>query len=110
MARASKICSTVGCANLLPCAEHDQKPWATSSHNRNRTLSGSKEQARSRKILMRDRYVCHVCGGFGADEADHVIPLAEGGPDNEANLSAIHSKPCHARKTQDEAARARTYA
>lgn len=110
MGKASKICPTIGCTNLLPCAEHERKPWAGSTHNRNRTISGSKEQARSRKILMRDRYVCHVCGGFGANQADHVIPLAEGGQDDESNLAAIHAEPCHRAKTAREAARGRLVA
>lgn len=50
---------------------------------------------------------CHVCGGFGADEVDHVIALEEGGPDTFDNRRPIHSKPCHVTKTAEEAARGR---
>jgi 5-methylcytosine-specific restriction protein A len=58
-------------------------------------------------VLTRDRHVCHVCGQAGANEVDHVIPVWEGGTDNPLNLRAIHRRPCHARKSASEAARAR---
>jgi 5-methylcytosine-specific restriction protein A len=51
--------------------------------------------------------ICHVCGLPLADEVDHVIPLAEGGADDESNLRPIHSLPCHRDKTLDEGRRAR---
>jgi 5-methylcytosine-specific restriction endonuclease McrA len=51
--------------------------------------------------------ICHVCDRPGADQVDHVVPLAEGGTDTEPNLLPIHSEPCHRRKTADEAVRAR---
>jgi 5-methylcytosine-specific restriction protein A len=58
-----------------------------------------------RIILARDRGICHVCGGLGADEADHVIPLAEGGEHGLANGAAIHAQPCHETKSREESAR-----
>lgn len=58
-----------------------------------------------RFIMNRDRGICHVCGGEGADQADHVIPLAEGGAHHTDNGAPIHSEPCHKNKTQDEARR-----
>ncbi len=36
--------------------------------------------------------------------ADHAIPLAEGGKDDESNLRGICAE-CHKAKTQDEATR-----
>lgn len=46
---------------------------------------------------------CHICGGAidGTREAwdvEHIIPLALGGDDNEANCAPAHRK-CHAAKT-----------
>jgi 5-methylcytosine-specific restriction endonuclease McrA len=58
-----------------------------------------------RFILRRDRFVCYVCGLEGADQADHVIPIAEGGANHTENGRAIHAEPCHATKSRQEAAR-----
>lgn len=98
------------CAKPSPepyCAAHKPKPWATSRRKSRLTLSGSKEQARRRRILYRYLGTCHICGKQGADQVDHVVPLAEGGADDELNLAPIHSEPCHRQKTAAEAKRAR---
>lgn len=41
--------------------------------------------------------VCHLCGKPGADSADHVIPYAEGGGDDVANLRPAH-KACNSKR------------
>jgi 5-methylcytosine-specific restriction endonuclease McrA len=89
------------------CAECKPKPWATSTRKSKVKLSGSAEQTRRKRILARDMGVCHVCDGFGADQVDHVIPLGEGGADEDWNLASIHAEPCHRVKTVAEARRAR---
>jgi 5-methylcytosine-specific restriction endonuclease McrA len=115
MSRASKICSHVGrdgpCPNIAPCPDHPSKSsggWQRTTPRPDR-LRGRRSERRSRYILMKYDTVCHVCGRPGADEVDHVIALAEGGPDTVENLRPIHGGPgsCHARKTADEAARGR---
>jgi 5-methylcytosine-specific restriction protein A len=40
---------------------------------------------------------------------DHVIPVAEGGPDSEENMAPI-CDPCHGEKIQEEARRGRANA
>lgn len=111
MARAPKICSEPGCPNLAPCATHQREPWrASSRRERLRTSSGSRQQRLARAVMERDHGVCHVCGRPGADEVDHVVPLSEGGADDFYNRAPIHSKPCHERKTSEEAGRARARA
>lgn len=98
-------CTSPRCPNLRPCAEHPVTPWRRTSPRT--TLSGSAEQARARRVIARDRGICYVCGKPGADQADHVLAIAEGGADTERNMRAIHRQPCHANKTRDESARAR---
>lgn len=47
------------------------------------------------RALERDRYRCQACGK-PATEVDHLIPVADGGPDVLANLQAVCSD-CHQR-------------
>lgn len=43
------------------------------------------------RVLVRDRWVCHICGRPGADSGDHVVPLSRGGARLEAgNVRAAH--------------------
>ena len=113
MSCAPKVCSVPHCPNLQPCPDHAPKPWET-SRRRERTISGSKQQARARRIIARHHGICHVCGKPGATAVDHVIPLSPladpagvGGPDTDDNLRPIHPDPCHREKTRAESERAR---
>lgn len=106
-------CTTPGCPNLRPCPTHPPAdPWASANRRRAEasTLSKAEQQRRARKILRIHRGICHVCSEPFADQVDHVIPLAEGGPDTEDNLRPIHARPCHEAKTKREAARGRARA
>jgi 5-methylcytosine-specific restriction protein A len=58
-------------------------------------------RARRARILIRDANVCTVCGLVvsGAEaNVDHIIPLDDGGGDNDANLQTL-CRSCHSRKT-----------
>lgn len=103
--RACAVCAKPSAKGY--CSEHEPKPWASSKRKSRLTLSGSKEQARRKRVLARYLDTCHVCGKRGADQVDHVVPLAEGGSDDELNLAPIHSEPCHREKTAEESRRAR---
>ncbi|HCF9839206.1 TPA: HNH endonuclease [Pseudomonas aeruginosa] len=63
------------------------------------------------RILKRDGYMCQCaeCKGMKrvATEVDHIIPLSQGGTDDDSNLMAIAGHPCHARKTARESAASR---
>lgn len=107
MARAAKACSEAGCPNLQPCPDHQRKPW-DGSRRRTKVGSGHAQSKNRAYVFHRDGDICHVCGLPGANEADHVIALSEGGEDHIDNMAPIHSIPCHRDKTQAEAARART--
>lgn len=65
------------------------------------------QQKRAARIMRAHERRCHVCGLPMADEVDHVVSLAEGGADTDANLRPIHLD-CHRLKTQAESLRART--
>jgi 5-methylcytosine-specific restriction endonuclease McrA len=94
------------CGQTQPCPTHRKVAWQDSRRSERSALSGWAQQRRAHAILEHDD-TCHVCGRLGADQVDHVIPLAEGGADNRTNLAPIHAVPCHRDKTLDEASRAR---
>src|SRR5690606_34988663 len=83
--RASKLCSVPDCPNPQPCPEHERKPWDGRTGRHGRMRSGSAEQRLNRLVMLRYEGRCHVCGGYGADEVDHVVPLSEGGSDGAEN-------------------------
>jgi 5-methylcytosine-specific restriction endonuclease McrA len=100
----SSVCTEPGCPNI-DCTTHARAPWAGSAH---RGLPHGRPQQRRRlRVLRAYAGVCHVCGRCGADQVDHVIPLAFGGADDESNLRPIHATPCHRAKTAREAAAGR---
>jgi 5-methylcytosine-specific restriction enzyme A len=105
MGRAPKFCGRASCSNkavagVTYCPEHTQA-WAGST--RRQRLPRDWPQLRA-AVLTRDGGVCHVCGGPGADEVDHVVP---GDNHRLENLAAIHDRPCHRRKSAREGNAAR---
>jgi len=60
-------------------------------------------QTTRRRILRRDNGICYVCRTPGANQVDHIIPVSQGGGEQDSNLAAIHEYPCHAAKTAREA-------
>lgn len=62
--------------------------------------------SRAKAVLARDKGVCYVCGGSGAEAVDHVRP---GDDHSMSNLKAIHQdRPpfCHRTKSAREGAAA----
>lgn len=113
MPRSLTPCAQPGCPELTTlrwCDTHaDRRPvaWASSTRSQHVTLTRSAERARAKQIMRRDAGICHVCHKPGADRIDHVVPLSEGGADDDTNLAPIHQRPCHDTKTAQESARAR---
>lgn len=63
--------------------------------------------ARRRAAWLREHPLCSHCHQAGrvqaAAEVDHVIPLADGGADDDSNMQSL-CRDCHAAKTAAEAA------
>lgn len=56
--------------------------------------------------MQRDKFTCAGCGLIRMDhDCDHVIPLEQGGSNEDDNLQLLCSGPdgCHARKSKAEA-------
>jgi 5-methylcytosine-specific restriction protein A len=81
------VCGHPGCANLIPCEDHRRIPWER--HSKRSNLSGSKQQKRARRVIRSAGGICAVCGSAVATEADHVVPLGEGGPDTAENMQGF---------------------
>lgn len=61
-------------------------------------------KARRLRIAIRDAYTCQECGrvAYGKHgHADHVVPLEDGGGDEDEDLQWLCDK-CHGRKTREE--------
>lgn len=80
------------------CDVHRPKPWASS--DRAKRLP-SNWTALRRLVLQRDRYTCHVCGGYG-DRVDHVVAGDNHDPSNLAPICL----PCDRHKSGVEGGRA----
>lgn len=105
-------CLVSGCAAYAVargrCADH-YVPWEQRSR-RNENID-HRRAARWRRDVMRRDDLC-TCGA-PATEADHIIPVADGGARYDVANGQGLCSPCHARKTRDENAernRARTRA
>ncbi|GHB95921.1 HNH endonuclease [Thermomonas carbonis] len=57
-------------------------------------------------VAIRDGYKCYVCGRIVEQgECDHIVPVSKGGKTEMGNLGWI-CPPCHADKSEREAAEA----
>lgn len=88
------------------------QPWVA-KHDDQAIPESVKRHILERQMNAAGEVICTDCGNVirpGQKKAfDHETPLADGGEHSEANLRAIHEKPCHAIKTVAEA-KARTKA
>lgn len=108
---APKPCSAPGCRVLVRdgsgrCPAHPRTQWVKRPTATKRT-TGRKLQ-RMRAALFARCPLCAECQRQGrvtlATQRDHIVPLAEGGADDETNEQAL-CDDCHALKSQAEAAR-----
>ncbi len=89
------------------CAQHPQVAWRRGPappRIRGRALCRLRES-----LFIRHHYKCASCGQQGSINTlvrDHIINLAQGGEDTEANTQPLCIQ-CHENKTQAEAQRGR---
>lgn len=89
------------------CAVH-QKPWKGSTRKQRLPRDW---RSRRNAVLQRDRGVCYLCGGRGADAVDHINQSTDD-DHSMGNLAAVHQdvEPyCHRYKTAREGHAAQGY-
>lgn len=99
------ICAEPGCPTVVVrgyCAAHARRSWERSQpvpRIRGRRLQ------RLRARLFREHPLCVQCYAEGrvtvATIRDHIVPLAEGGPDDETNVQPL-CQSCSDVKTSQE--------
>lgn len=109
---APRPCSSPGCRKLATqagrCDQHQREAW-TKKPNATKRITGRRLQAMRASLFSRSPLCVH-CDALGlvalATQRDHVIPLAEGGKDDETNEQGL-CDACHEAKSLGEAIRAR---
>lgn len=100
-------------APYTPCLDPDCDEFAVTNGRCNRhyiPFKGSTRRSRLPKdwrsrreaVMYRDKGICYICGGPGADTVDHVEP---GDDHRMSNLKAVHDAMpphCHRTKTAYE--------
>ncbi|TFF37431.1 HNH endonuclease [Pseudomonas sp. RIT623] len=109
--RPQKPCGAQGCKALTRnqrfCDAHADLAKAWAGHQ-GKGRGGRPWRRLRDKVLKRDHYLCQCseCKRLGrlrgADEVDHIVPVAMGGTDDDGNLQAINHD-CHKAKTQRDA-------
>lgn len=110
---APRPCSFPTCSVLVRdgsgrCAKHPREQWTKVTPTKR--ITGRRLQAMRAALFSRDP-LCAECKRQGlvtpATQRDHIVPLAEGGPDDETNEQGL-CDDCHEVKSQAEAARGRS--
>ena len=104
--KPKKPCAWPGCPNLTDgryCEEHEKQ--AARAYERYGRDPQTKKRYGAEWRKIRDRYIalhplCEYCLKEGrstlATEVHHILPLADGGTNDEKNLAAL-CKSCHSR-------------
>ena len=59
---------------------------------------GSGWAAVSRRVILRDGGLCHICGLAGADTADHLLPRSLGSDSSDVEQLAAAHRSCTSRR------------
>lgn len=103
MPRAPKQCAT--CSALTAggktyCDQCQPNGWATHPSARNTRYSRTETRAFHRAVLAREPN-CRQCGA-PATQADHIIPVSQGGTNDPRTNGQGLCDQCHAHKTKRE--------
>ena len=105
---APRPCSHPGCGVLVRdgsgrCAKHPKPVWAKPPTAAKR-MTGRRLQKARAELFARDP-LCAECKRHGrvtlATQRDHIVPLEEGGADDDANVQGL-CRDCHDTKSQAE--------
>lgn len=109
---APRPCSFKACRTLVKdgsgrCAAHPREPWIKVTPTKR--ITGRRLQEMRAALFARDP-LCAECRRQGratpATQRDHIVPLAEGGPDDPTNEQGLCAR-CHEVKRKAESARGR---
>jgi len=102
-----RTCRVPKCGRVN-CTQHPSVPWRPRTQVAVPRVRGRALQQRRARLFARSPYCVHcIARGIYFTRAtirDHVIPLAEGGADDETNEQALCG-PCSDAKTNEEAQR-----
>lgn len=107
---APRPCSHPGCGVLVAdgsgrCPRHPKPAWAKTKPTKR--VTGRKLQRLRAELFQRDP-LCAECKKHGrialATQRDHVVPLEEGGSDDDGNVQGL-CLPCHDAKSKAERVR-----
>jgi 5-methylcytosine-specific restriction protein A len=99
-------CSYPKCPNL-DCQEHQVPAWRTLDRLEVPRIRGRELQRRRARLFARERW-CRACAQDGrrilATVRDHIVPLAEGGTEDDSNIQPL-CLDCSDAKTERESRR-----
>ncbi|MFD1709078.1 HNH endonuclease [Ottowia sp. GY511] len=107
---APRPCSAPGCGVLVHdgsgrCAKHARAAWVKAQPTKR--ITGRRLQAMRAALFARSP-LCAECERQGrvtpATERDHIVPLAEGGADDDTNVQGL-CHACHEEKRKAESTR-----
>lgn len=87
------------CANAKPVTTTAKRKGKEDYGSPDKRLSGSARLKRNDRIRERDGFKCKHCGiAVRRGEVDHIIPLKDGGSEDDNNCQLLCTS-CHADKT-----------
>ncbi len=118
MSRVSRFCPRCKVVHSGPCPKREAFGRKRYGPEKKSGRGGRRWYEKIRpRIFKRDNYLCQIClrnglltpvelSGPNCGICDHIVPLAEGGTDDDDNLQII-CKQCDKEKTHQESMRGR---